>query len=587
MKETLQNLRREMAQYGIDTYIVLSEDAHQSEYVAPYWRARAFVSGFTGSAGTLVVTRDKAALWTDGRYFLQGAAQLEGTGIDLMKSGEPGVPIWPDWVIGETPEKGVVGIDGRTLGAMEADALAKKFAPKNLTLKTDDLADAIWPDRPALPEEPIFDLPARYTGETRAERIARLRRHMETLGADWYLVCSLESSAWLLNYRGNDVAHTPVAYAYTLIGKEETVFFIEETKVPEDLRKAFAADGIRLVSYHKVAEELAAVKGALAYDPRLISVLLKRNIAPGVKQIEDREAPLLWRAVKTETERENIREAHRKDAAVMIRFTRWLKEEIQKRSFREDEAAAVLDEMRVNEPASLGPSFETIVGYEANGAIIHYAPEPGKGAPMYAKGFVLIDSGAQFLEGTTDITRTIALGELTDREKLVYTLVLKGHIALGKAVFREGLSGPKLDVLARTPLWEHGLDYKHGTGHGVGYVLSVHEGPHTINPSNNSVKLEAGMTVTDEPGYYEAGAFGVRTENMLLVKERSETEWGRFLEFETLTLVPYERGAIIRELLTADEIAWINAYYQRIREEIGPRLSGEDFAFLLRETEAL
>lgn len=587
MKKTLQDLRQVMAQQGVDSYIILSEDAHQSEYVAPYWRTRAYVSGFTGSAGTLIVTADKAALWTDGRYFLQAADELRDTGIELMKSGEPGVPAWPDWLYAQTPADGTVGIDGRTLDAVGADSLAKKFAPKNITIKTDDLADAIWPDRPALPETPIFDLPAEYTGQTRAERLARLRSHMEEIGADHYLVCSLESSAWLLNYRGNDVAHTPVAYAYTLVGKEDAVLFIEETKVPCALRKALGADGIRLVSYHKVAESLAAVNGALAYDPQLISVLLKRNIAPDVKQITEREAPLLWRAVKTETEQENLREAHRKDAAVMIRFTRWLKEEIKKRSFREDEAAAVLDNMRCAEPESLGISFDTIVGYEANGAIIHYEPEPGKGAPMFARGFVLIDSGAQYLQGTTDITRTIALGELTEQEKKVYTLVLKGHIALARAVFREGISGPKLDVLARQPLWEYGLDYKHGTGHGVGYILSVHEGPQTINPSGNSVKLEPGMNITDEPGFYEAGAFGVRTENMLQVKLRGESEWGRFLEFETLTLVPYERSAIIRELLTAEEIAWINAYYERIRAEIGPRLADDDLAFLYRETEAL
>ena len=587
MKETLVRLREEMSREGIDSFIILSEDAHQSEYVAPYWRARAYVSGFTGSAGTLVVTRDKAGLWTDGRYFLQAAAQLEGSGIDLMKMAEPGVPTWQEWLLAETPAGGRAGIDGRTLGSFTAAALTKKLAEKGITLALDDLSQRIWPDRPALPEAPIFDLPAAYTGESRGARIARLRGHMAQIGARYYLVCSLESSAWLLNYRGGDVADTPVAYAYTLVGPERSTLFIEPEKVPAELKKAFAKDGIDLVSYHAAAEELAKVEEPIAYDPILISVKLRAVLSDKARKIEEREAPLIWRAVKTETERENLREAHRKDGAVMVRFIRTIKETVKQKSLREDEIADILDAMRCAEPESLGISFATIAGYEDNGAIIHYAPQPGLGKATEAKGFLLVDSGAQYLQGTTDITRTIALGELSEKQKRIYTLVLKGHIALGRAIFREGTTGPKLDILAREPLWENGLDYKHGTGHGVGYLLSVHEGPHSINTSNNSVALVPGMVVTNEPGFYEAGEFGVRIENMELVRERSVTEWGKFYDFETLTLVPYEREAIVKELLSADEIAWIDAYHKRVREEIGPRLSGDDLAWLIRETEEL
>ncbi len=578
-KETVEALRREMRAEGIAAYIILSEDAHQSEYVAPYWRGRAYVSGFTGSAGTLVVTLERAALWTDGRYFLQAAAQLEGSGIELMKSGEPGVPSWPSWILAETAEGGVVGIDGRTLGASAAARLNEAFSAKKLGLKSVDLTDRVWPLRPALPEAPIFDFPALYTGETRRDRLARLRAHMKKLGADYYLICSLESSAWLLNYRGSDIADTPVAYAYTLVSEDDAVLFIEESKVPEALRASLAEDGVRLCSYHKAAAALEALPAsALAYDPALISLLFEEKLPACVKKLPEKEAPLLWRAVKTETEIANLREAHLRDGAIMCRFIRWTKQNAAGK--REDELAEVLDTMRREADNSLGISFESIVGYEDNGAIIHYAPEKGKGRTVEAKGFLLVDSGAQFYEGTTDITRTLSVGPLTEKQKKIYTLVLKGHLRLGAAVFREGTSGPKLDILAREALWENGLDYKHGTGHGIGFVLSVHEGPHTINGSQNNVALVPGMIVSNEPGFYEAGEFGVRIENVVAVRERSATEWGRFFEFETLTLVPYEREAIEPSLLTAEERAAVDRYHERVLAEVGPRLSGEDLAWL-------
>ncbi len=572
-------LKEHMKAAGISAFIILSEDAHQSEYVAPYWRSRAYVSGFTGSAGTLVVTENEAALWTDGRYFLQAEAQLLGSGITLMKSGEPGVPTWPAWVIQNTPENGTVGIDGRTLGAAAAKRMKERFAEKKLSLVSADLTDRIWPDRPALPDAPVFDFDAALTGETRAERLNRLRARMAEIGAENYLVCSLESSAWLLNFRGADVADTPVAYAYTLVSKEDAVLFIEESKLPEALKASLAADGVRVASYHETPAALASLKsGSLAFDPMLISMLFEEQIPAGTKKIEEREAPLIWRAVKTETELENIREAHRKDGAVMVSFLRWVKE--NGAGLREDEAADKLDSLRGAAENSLGISFGTIAGYEENGAIIHYAPETGKGKLLAEKGFLLVDSGAQFREGTTDITRTVAMGPLSEKQKRIYTLVLKGHLQLGKAVFREGTAGPKLDILARRALWENGLDYKHGTGHGVGFVLSVHEGPHSINTSANNVALEPGMIVSNEPGFYEAGEFGVRIENLVAVRERAVTDWGRFLEFETLTLVPYERDAIVKELLTGEEIAWINEYHERVLAEIGPRLSAEDLSFL-------
>lgn len=590
MRETLIALRKLMAERGIDTYIVLSEDAHQSEYVAPYWRARAFMSGFTGSAGTLAVTAYSAYLWTDGRYFLQGEAQLQGSGISLMKAGEPGVPGWADWVRDVTKEGGKVGIDGRTLGAAAAKTLERKFAAKHISIACEeDLVGLIWNDRPQLPTGEIFELSAEYSGETRAERLARLRAHMDKIGAEAYLVCSLESSAWLLNYRGSDVEDTPVAYAYTLVEKDKATLFIEPEKVPEALKKAFEADGVVIRSYHEIQDALKELRcAAIAYDASMISLLLLRLIPQSVKRIEEEEAPMLYRAVKNETECANLREAHIKDGAVMVRFIRKLKEDMKNgRVMREDEAADDLDALRWAEKNSLGPSFGTIAGYESNGAIVHYSAPKGAGALLRPEGFLLVDSGAQYLEGTTDITRTIALGPIDEKRKEIYTLVLKGHIALGCAAFPQGTPGPRLDVLARKPLWERGLDFKHGTGHGVGYLLSVHEGPHRINQGTNNVALVPGMVVSNEPGFYETNEFGVRTENLVLVKEKETTEWGNFLEFETLTLCPYERDAIKVELLDETERAWVNAYHKRVRETLAPRLSGADLDYLIRATEAI
>ncbi len=587
--ERLAALRQLMAERGIDTWVVLSEDAHQSEYVAPYWRARAYMSGFTGSAGVLAVTKDQACLWTDGRYFLQAEAQLKDSGITLMRMGEPGVPTWLAWTAEVTPEHGCVGIDGRTLSTAQARNMKRQWEKKGLRLDCrEDLVGQLWPDRPPLPATPVFDLPVCYAGKSRGEKLAELREHMARQGADAYLIGSLESCAWLLNYRGQDIAGTPVAYAYVLVGRDNVQLFMEPVKVPAELLSVWQAEGIQLRPYHEAAEVMQTLDNAvLLYDPASISVMLTELLPETCQTIEEREFPMLQRALKNETEQENIREAHRKDGAVMVRFLRWIKNAVRTECLREDEAAARLDAMREAQPNSLGISFDTIAGYGENGAVIHYHANPGEGAALAPKGFLLVDSGAQYLEGTTDITRTIALGELTEAEKKAYTLVLKGHIALAEAVFTDRTTGPRLDVLARQPLWEHGMDYKHGTGHGVGFVLSVHEGPQNIGPSNNTTVLQPGMVVSDEPGYYEAGQFGVRIENLLMVQTKEETPWGRFLQMENLTLCPYEREVIDITLLTERERAWINAYHQRVRQELSPRLEAEDRQWLEQATEEL
>lgn len=592
-KEKLTAIRQVMTANNVDTVLVLSSDAHQSEYVAPYWRARAFMSEFTGSAGTFVVTMDEAAVWVDGRYFLQGEAQTKDTDVQLMKIGEPGVPTYTDWIVEKTKENGTVAVDGRTIGHSQAEALKKALDKKQIALEVKkDLVNDVWTDRPALPQDPIFDFSAEYAGETRVERIGRLRETMKEMGADYYLIASLESGAWLLNYRGNDVEDTPVALAYTLVGKDTCTLFIEEAKVPGELKNMLEADGVVVKPYGAVPETLAALPtSTIAFDTKLINQLLYESVpADWTILPQEIDAVISMKGVKNETELKNIRKAHVKDGAVMARFIYWLKKEMAAGTVMDEvEAATYLDDMRRSQENSLGISFGTIAGYGSNGAIVHYGPKKETCATLKPEGFLLVDSGAQYMEGTTDITRTIALGPLTDEMKFAYTLVLKGHLALGHAKFKEGITGTNLDVLARKPLWEHNLDYKHGTGHGVGFVLSVHEGPMSISYGLNKVVLKPGMVISNEPGYYPTGKFGVRIENMIEVKAGEKNEWGQFDYMDSLTLCPYEKDAIDVSLLSQEEIDQINEYHQRVWDEVSPLLQGEEdvLAYLKDATAAI
>lgn len=586
--QRVAELRKVMAARHVDTYVILSSDAHGSEYVGSYWQARAYISGFTGSAGTVVVTRDRAACWVDGRYFLQGETQLKGTGIECMKMGEPGVPSYEDFCLTETPAGGTVGIDGRTIGSSQAASFKKKLASKQITFSCqEDLIGLVWDNRPGLPNDPIFDFPVEYAGESRVQKVERLRRHMEKIGADYYLEASLEANAWLLNYRCWDVANTPVAYAYCIVGRSDCRLFIEKSKVPPSMQEAFEADGVTVLPYSSLSEVLSTLRGHIAFDPRLINELVMESIPAGLSVIaEPTDEVILMKAVKNPVEQENFRKAHVRDGAVMVRLLKWVKDHAAD-GITECDVCDYLDNERRHQEHSLGISFDTIAGYGPNGAIVHYEPSRENCAVIRPEGFLLVDSGAQYLEGTTDITRTIACGPLTDEEKRIYTLVLKGHLQLGHARFREGITGTNLDVLARKPLWDVGLDYKHGTGHGVGYVLSVHEGPQNISYGLNPIKLREGMIVSDEPGFYPTGKFGVRIENLVMVVPFTQNEWGRFLQMEPLTYCPYERDAIVREMLTPQEITWVNEYHQQVYKKVSPLLDEEHKAFLREATRAL
>ncbi len=591
--EKVAALQRLMEERGIDTYFVPSADAHQSEYVATYWRARAYISGFTGSAGTFAATKDKAAVWVDGRYFLQGETQTKGTVVELMKIAEPGVPTLEDWILANTPEGGVVGVDGRQIGYAQALKMKEKFAEKHLKLSVaQDLVGEIWEDRPSLPKDKIFEFDAALSGETRVERIERVRAHLAKVNADYYLVAALESSAWLLNYRGNDIHCTPVAYAFTLVGKDTCDFFIDEKKVSAEFRETLEKDGVTVRPYDALPEVLKTLPAStLACDLRLVNQLLYESIPADWKiHKETVDLVAMMKAVKTPAEQENFRKAHVKDGAVMVRFIKWVKDAVKNgETLDEVDVAMHLDQMRCDQENSLGISFDTISGYGENGAIIHYKPEKGTCATLKPEGFLLVDSGAQYLEGTTDITRTIALGPLTDEMKTAYTLVLKGHLALGNACFKEGITGTNLDVLARKPLWDHHLDYKHGTGHGVGFVLSVHEGPQNISFGLNQIPLKPGMVISDEPGYYPTGKFGVRIENLVMVVEDETNEWAKFDRLEPITLCPYEPEAIDLSLMTQEEIDLLNAYHARVRREVEPLLEGDEelVAFLRDQTRPL
>ncbi|MCF0135462.1 MAG: aminopeptidase P family protein, partial [Lachnospiraceae bacterium] len=459
------------------------------------------------------------------------------------------------------------------------ESLKPRLEKKNLTLSVKmDLVGEIWEDRPTLPQDPIFDFSAEYTGEARVERLARLRAKMAELGADYYLIASLESGAWLLNYRGNDVEDTPVALAYTLVGKDSCTLFIEESKVSADLKAVFARDGVEVRPYGAVPQTLASLPASsIAMDTGLINQLLYESIpADWTILPQNPDVVISMKGVKNETELKNMRYAHVKDGAVMAQFIYWLKSEMAKGTVMDEcDAAAYLDDLRRSQENALGISFGTIAGYGSNGAIVHYGPKKETCAQLKPEGFLLVDSGAQYMEGTTDITRTIACGPLTDEMKFAYTLVLKGHLQLGHARFKEGITGTNLDILARKPLWDHDLDYKHGTGHGVGFVLSVHEGPMNISYGLNAVKLVPGMIISDEPGYYPTGKFGVRIENLIEVKKGQQNEWGQFHYMDSLTLCPYEREAIDLSLLTEQEISWVNEYHQRVWDEVSPLLAGK------------
>jgi len=576
--EKLKALREIMKSRNIDAYIIFSRDAHSSEYVANYWKARAWFSGFTGSNGTVIVLQDQAGLWTDGRYFTQAENQLAGSEIELFKMNEPNVPKLEDFLAENLPQGGCVGFDGRTITTFDFDEIKKTLNSKSISYAyQEDLLNEIWKERPLMPTSPAFEHEPCFAGLSAAEKLRIVREKMETHKIEAYLVVALDDIAWLLNIRGNDVLYTPVVYSYALITKNEAHIFIDPNKV-ENFSSKLNAQGFDLHNYDELPAYIKNLNNCSVYfNPRKTNALLSESIPTNCEILRNHKIDILplLKAAKSETELENIRNAYLKDSAVIVKLLKWL-DESDIPTITENDICIKLVELRKEQEHYLEDSFNTIAAYGANAAMAHYHHE-GEGATLRPEGFLLIDTGAQYLDGTTDTTRTIALGEISEEMKLDFTMVLKGHIALVKAIFPKGATGHTVDMIARQPVLQTKKNYIHGTGHGIGYCLGVHEGPQAISSSTeNTVKLVEGMVVSNEPALYEAGRYGVRTENVLVVRELNDT----LLCFENLTFCPIDSRAIDFALLSSEEKKYLEEYHKKTCEVLAPFLSDEENAWL-------
>lgn len=589
IKERIQALRAWMKQAGADAFIIPSTDPHLSEYVAPHWQSREWISGFTGSAGTVVVTQEEAGLWTDSRYFLQAAQQLEGTGIDLYKEMLPETPSISAFLTERLKEGQAVGIDGKVFATEAARSLQKELADKGIELRcTADPMEQIWTDRPEMPQDPAFIHDTKYAGRTCAEKLADIRTEMKKAGADNLLLSALDEIAWTLNLRGSDVHCNPVVVSYLLIGPGEAHYFINSRKVTPEVAEHLHEAGVSLHTYQEIESYLAQLPAeSLMLEPGKTNYAIRSAIPQQCHVIETASPVALLKAVRNEQEIAGLRQAMQRDGVALVKFLKWLEEAVPQGKETEISIDRKLHELRAAQPLYMGESFDTIAGYEAHAAIVHYEATPETDIPLEPRGFLLLDSGAQYLDGTTDITRTIALGPLTDEEKTDYTLILKGHIDLAMAVFPEGTRGAQLDVLARMPIWQHRMNFLHGTGHGVGHFLNVHEGPQSIRMNENPVTLHVGMVTSNEPGVYKAGSHGIRTENLVLTVPAGEGLFGRYLKFETVTLCPIDTTGLIREMLTDDEIRWLNEYHRTVCEKLSPDLDEEERAWLKEKCKAI
>ena len=581
-REKISALREIMAQRGVDAWIAMNSDPHQSEYVAPHWQARAWLSGFTGSAGILVVTRDRAGLWTDSRYFIQAARQLADSGIELFKSKMPGVPQYQDWLAAELPSGAAVGFDGRVMSIKQFEELREICAHKTLKFRhQEDLVAAIWADRPPIPAEPAFLLAQRFCGESRGSKFARVREAMREFGATLHVISALDDIAWLFNIRGGDIAYNPLVIAYAAISEREARLFINPAKLPESAAAALQADGVAFADYDELLPFLRQLpeQAALLIDPEKTAQAAHDAVPDHCLVIGAQNPALRLKARKNETELAGMRQAHARDGAAMVKWLCWLDRHLGRDAFTEISIAAPLEAFRRQNEHFQGLSFPTIAGYQANGAICHYEASPDTALPITRNDLLLVDSGAQYLDGTTDITRTIALSPPTARQKEDFTRVLQAHIALATAQFPQGATGAQVDMFARQALWRHGLTYWHGSGHGVGHFLSVHEGPQGFRPENQT-PLEPGMVCSNEPGLYREGAYGIRIENLVIVIPAEQTAFGQFYRFETISLCPIDLTLIDAALLTEAERGWLNAYHCRVRDTLTPYLNAEEAAYL-------
>lgn len=593
MNSTINNriaaLRAHIAQEQIQAFIIPSTDPYLSEYVAPHWQSREWISGFTGSAGTVVVTAKDAGLWTDSRYFLQAARQLEGTCITLYKEMLPETPNIPEFLSAHLQEGDCVGIDGKMFSAEEVEHLQKELKKSGIRIKSiADPMQLLWTDRPAMPLAPAFVYDTKYAGMSFTEKLPAVRQAMEAAGADSLLLSALDEIAWLLNIRGNDVHCNPVVVSYLLIEKDKVNYFVQPQKVTPELAEYFSANGISVHPYEEIGHYLNSFNAhSILMNPAKTNYAIYSAIRPGCLIINGASPVALLKAIRNKQEIAGIHAAMQRDGVALVKFLKWLDEAVPAGKETEISVDKKLHTFRAAQPLYMGESFDTIAGYKEHGAIVHYEATPETDVTLKPEGFLLLDSGAQYLDGTTDITRTIALGPLTEEEKTDYTLILKGHIALAMAVFPEGTRGAQLDVLARMPIWKKRMNYLHGTGHGVGHFLNVHEGPQSIRMNENPVALQPGMVTSNEPGVYKAGSHGIRTENLVLTVPAGEGMFGKYLKFETLTLCPICRKGIIKELLTAEEIGWLNDYHRTVYEKLSPDLNNDEREWLKEACKAV
>ena len=591
--ERLSALRKCMQEKHIDIYIVPTADFHQSEYVGEHFKARAYITGFTGSAGTAVITLHDAKLWTDGRYFLQAAKQLEGTGVTLMKMFEPGVPTIEEYLEAELKSGQTLSFDGRVVSVGEGDAYAS-IAKKN-GAKIDyqeDLIDAIWTDRPSLSEEPVWFLEEKYSGESTESKLSRIRKEMEDAGCDTHIVSTLDDICWTLNIRGNDIDFFPLVLSYAIIRKDSFDLYIDERKLDDKLKSILEKVGVTLHPYNAIYEDVKKLpeNATVLIDKSKLNYAIFKNIPNAVSIVNKRNPEILMKALKNPVEVENIKKAEIKDSVAHVRFMKWLKENLGKIRITEMSASEKLDEFRAEMGNFIRDSFEPISSYGPHSAIVHYSSSPETDVELKAGSLYLSDTGAGFYEGSTDITRTYALGEVPKKMKDDFTIVAISNLQLASAKFLQGSSGLTLDILARKPFWDRGLNYNHGTGHGVGYLLNIHEGPAGFRykfRAGETEEIQEGMVITDEPGLYIEGSHGIRLENELLARKGVQNEYGQFLYFETITLIPFDLDAISLDMLNEENRKLLNDYHKRVYEEIAPHLNEEEKVFLKKYTRAV
>lgn len=589
IKERIHALRMTFRPNNIKAFIIPSTDPHLSEYVAPYWMSREWISGFTGSAGTAVILMDKAGLWTDSRYFLQAEKELEGSGITLYKEMLPETPSITKFLCQNLKPGESVSIDGKMFSVQQVEQMKEDLAPYQLQVNLfGDPLKNIWKDRPSMPDAPAFIYDVKYAGKSCGEKVAAIRTELKKKGIFALFLSSLDEIAWTLNLRGSDVHCNPVIVSYLLVTQDEVVYFISPEKITQEVNEYLQEQQVSLRKYDEAESFLNSFAGEnILIDPKKTNYAIYSAINPACKVVRGESPVTLLKAIRNEQEIAGIHHAMQRDGVALVKFLKWLEASVLSGKETELSVDRKLHEFRAAQPLYMGESFDTIAGYKEHGAIVHYSATEESDVTLQSKGFLLLDSGAQYLDGTTDITRTIALGELTEEEKTDYTLILKGHIALAMAKFPAGTRGAQLDVLARMPIWSHGMNFLHGTGHGVGHFLSVHEGPQSIRMNENPIVLQPGMVTSNEPGVYKAGSHGIRTENLTLVCKDKEGMFGEYFKFETISLCPICKKGIIKEMLTAEEVKWFNDYHQTVYKKLSPSLNEEEKKWLLEATKAI